>query len=87
MERLQATRVHDQATLMQKSPSIPQQTLVRLIRIETPLEDLLRNKPKAAPPPKSDETLLHHVRKKKTTRRPKESNPRRRPSSSPRKQK
>jgi hypothetical protein len=33
----------------QKSPSIPPQTLLRLIRIETPLETLLPNKPKPSP--------------------------------------
>ena len=90
IDRLQSKKSRDQSAFMQNSPSTPPQTLLRLIRIETPLEDLLPNKPKAsliAPPPKSDQTLLHHALKKKTTRRPKVSNPRRRPSSSPRKQK
>ena len=83
IDRLQAAKPANvkgrgQTTLMQKSSNTPLQTLLRLIRIETPLEDLLSNKSKVshvAPPPKSDETSLNNVRKKKTTRRPKGANP------------
>jgi hypothetical protein len=62
-----AKRVRQQTPLMHKSPSIPMQTLLRLIRIETPLETLLPNKPKPSPtvpPSRTEPTPLARARKK-----------------------
>jgi len=70
----------DQTAHLQKSPIVPPQTLLRLIRIETPLESLLLNKHTA--PPTADWTLLQQALKKKTRRKPKASNARHRPPSS-----
>jgi hypothetical protein len=51
---LQATKAanakgRDPTNLLQQFSNIPLQTLVRLTRIETPLFDLVPNKPKASP--------------------------------------
>src|SRR5438309_1040225 len=69
---------HSQSALIRRSPSLRPQTLLRLVRIETPLEALLPTKPKASlkgQPRSPDPTLLQQALKKKTSRRPKSSNP------------
>jgi len=81
IDRLQAAKPANakgraQTILMQKSSNISLQTLLRLVRIETPLEDILPNKLKASLAPK-----------KKTSRTPKASSARPRPPSSRRKKK
>jgi len=81
IDRLQAAKPANakgraQTILMQEPSNIPLQTLLRLVRIETPLEDILPSKPKPS-----------HALKKRTTRTPKASSARPRPPSSRRKKK
>jgi hypothetical protein len=69
-----------QTAPIHKFPSISPQTLLRLVRIETPLETLLPNKPKpspTAPPSRTKPTPLARA-PKKTNPKPKASGTRRR---------
>jgi hypothetical protein len=85
IDRLQAAKAanakgRDATNLMQQFSNIPLQTLVRLTRIETPLFDLVPNKPKAsttALPILAEEKPPARSRKK-TSRASKASSTRRR---------
>jgi hypothetical protein len=82
---LQATKAanakgRDPTNLLQQFSNIPLQTLVRLTRIETPLFDLVPNKPKASPttPPSLAEETPRARSRKKTSHASKASSTRRR---------